>query len=340
GAAYVFTSNDYGSWVQSGHIGAPDGTTSYNYFGISVSGLTSNIFLVGAYGGLGSVYVFTNNGYGNWVQSDKIAASDGESNDRFGNSVSGLSSSILVVGAYGADNYNGSVYVFTSNTYGSWVQSEKIVASDGENYDFFAYSVSGLSSSTFVVGAYGAGNSYTGSAYVFTRYDNGNSWTQLDKVVASDGENYDFFGQAVSGLGNSSFVVGASGDDEMGSGSGSAYVFTSNAFGSWVQADKVIASDGSDYDSFGHTVSGLSSSALVVGSIGDDNAGTDSGSIYVFTSGNDGNWVQSDKVVASDSTASDYFGYSVSGLSSSTYIVGAPYKDDGVITSAGSVYVF
>lgn len=71
---------------------------------------------------------------------------------------------------------------------------------------------------TAVIGAYG-GNSYNGSAYVFTR--SGGTWTQQAELTASDGEVGDGFGFSVSVYGDTT-VIGADSDNDKGS----AYVFT------------------------------------------------------------------------------------------------------------------
>ena len=62
----------------------------------------------------------------------------------------------------------------------------------------------------------------SGSAYVF-RYD-GSDWVEEAKLTASDGAAYDYFGDSVAVSGDTA-VVGAYGDDDNGSDSGSAYVF-------------------------------------------------------------------------------------------------------------------
>jgi hypothetical protein len=48
--------------------------------------------------------------------------------------------------------------------------------------------------------------------YVYVTSDNGATWTQGQKLVASDGAAYDNFGRAVSVYSNV-IVVGAPGDD-------------------------------------------------------------------------------------------------------------------------------
>jgi hypothetical protein len=77
-----------------------------------------------------------------------------------------------------------------------------------------------------VIGALGddGRGSDSGSAYVFTR--SGSSWTQQAKLTASDGAGGDSFGWSVAVSGDGSIaVIGAYGDDDRDSNSGSAYIF-------------------------------------------------------------------------------------------------------------------
>jgi hypothetical protein len=76
---------------------------------------------------------------------------------------------------------------------------------------------------------------------------------------------------------------------------------------------------------------------VVVGAYGHDDAGSDSGSAYVFVRSG-GVWTEQTKLTASDAAASDYFGRSVS-VSGDTVVVGA-YGNDDVADLAGSAYVF
>ena len=50
------------------------------------------------------------------------------------------------------------------------------------------------------------------------------TWTQQAQLTASDGESGDYFGASVSISGDYA-IVGAHGDDDRGSLSGSAYIF-------------------------------------------------------------------------------------------------------------------
>ena len=103
---------------------------------------------------------------------------------------------------------------------------------------------------------------------------------QIAKLVADDAAADDWFGWSVS-VSGSTIVVVAYADDDGGSNSGSAYVFEKNATGAWAQAAKLVADDAAAGDFFGESVS-VSGSTIVVGALGDDDAGSNSGSAYVW----------------------------------------------------------
>lgn len=154
------------------------------------------------------------------------------------------------------------------------------------------------------------------------------------KFVASDGMANDRFGSSVS-LSGDTALVGAPTDDDLGEDSGSAYVFVRSG-NTWVQQAKLIASDGAPMDFFGGAVS-LSGNTALVGAVGHDDKGMESGSVYVFVrSGN--TWTQQAELLASDEVALDNFGVSVS-ISGDRAIVGAS-QGDGNDLDTGAAYVF
>ena len=79
-----------------------------------------------------------------------------------------------------------------------------------------------LSGDRALVGAIGD-DSGTGSAYVYERQGDG-SWLEVFELTASDAALGDFFGFSVS-LSGDRALVGAYLDDDMGTSSGSAYVY-------------------------------------------------------------------------------------------------------------------
>ena len=247
-----------------------------------------------------------------------------------------LSGDRTLVGAHGNDDFRGSAYIFERQGDGSWLEVDKLTASDGAQGDNFGRSVS-LSGDRALVGAHGDDDQseFSGSAYVFERQGDG-SWLEVDKLIATGGAFQDFFGNSVS-LSGDRALVGAQLEDDLGSDSGSAYVFERQGDGSWLEVDKLIASDGAAIDRFGISVS-LSGDYALVGAYWDDDLGQQSGSAYVFERQGDGSWLEVRKLNASDGAADDVFGISVS-LSDDRALVGA-IGDDDVGDDSGSAYVY
>src|SRR5699024_6063099 len=91
----------------------------------------------------------------------------------------------------------GAVYVFSKGTDRTWAQSGLLLAGDGASYDQFGSTIA-QSGNYLIVGAPGAtvgGQATQGAVYVFS--NSGGSWTQVQKLVASDGAAGDEFGAAV-----------------------------------------------------------------------------------------------------------------------------------------------
>ncbi len=342
GSAYIFAPNDINCniWDQQAKLVASDGA-AYDYFGISVS-ISGNKAVVGAHCddesgyNSGTAYIFKRDGM-NWSEQAKLVALDGASNDYFGRSVS-ISGDYAVVSAYYDDDNgieSGSAYIFAPNEAdpNDWIQVAKLTASDGAANDLFGFSVS-ISGDYAIVGAVrdDSNGDKSGSAYVFKR--DGTSWSEQAKLVASDGAADDRFGWSVSIIGDYA-IIGAVYDDDNGDNSGSAYIFRRDGE-SWCEQAKLLASDGSDDDHFGRSVS-ISGAYAVVGTYEDDDNGNESGSVYIFKRSG-ASWSEEAKFVASDGAADDRFGYSVS-ISGDKIIAGA-YGDDDNGESSGSAYVF
>jgi hypothetical protein len=270
----------------------------------------------------------------NWTEKQKLLASDAAAGDYFGGSVSLDGDTALIGVKYDDDNgvSSGSAYVFT-RTGTTWTQQAKLLASDGAAGDQFGWSVS-LSGNTALIGASWDDDNgvSSGSAYVFTR--TGTTWTQQAKLLASDGAAGDFFGVSVS-LDGDTALIGAAWDDDKGVDSGSAYVFTRTGI-TWTEQAKLLASDGAAGDFFGWSVS-LTGDATFIGAYMNDDKGVDSGSAYVFTRTGT-TWTEQAKLLASDGTPGDFFGFSVS-FDGDTALIGAAWDAYKGVDS-GSAYVF
>ncbi|NJO65655.1 MAG: PKD domain-containing protein [Richelia sp. RM2_1_2] len=291
GAAYVFTRSG-GVWSEQQKIQASDAQSS-DAFGVSValSG-DGNTAIVGAEqedttaNGAGSAYVFIRIS-GVWTQQQKIQASDAQADDNFSRSVS-LSDDgnyALISSPQedpGGTTTAGSAYVFIRSG-GVWTQQAKLIASDKAASDFFGQSVSiSNDGATALIGAYL--KSGGGAAYIFTR--TGVTWTQQQKILATDIAGGDLFGSSVSisGDGNTA-LVGAYGQDTGASAAGAAYFFT-RAGATWTQAKKVIASDAQLDDWFGSAVAiSDDNTTAIIGAYSEDTGGAGAGAAYIIIAG-------------------------------------------------------
>ncbi len=131
-------------------------------------------------------------------------------------------------------------------------------------------------------------------------------------------------------------IIGAAraGADE--SLAGAAYIFVRNR-NQWNEQAMLVAADADRDDSFGEAVS-IEREVAVVGSPGDDDAGSSSGSAYIFVR-NGTSWKQQVKLAPADLQRSDAFGSAVL-VYRNTVIVGAPKHTHSGVRFTGAAYVF
>lgn len=268
-----------------------------------------------------------------------LRANDGETGDFFGYSLS-LGGDLLVVGACFDDDGGmnaGAAYVLRRDGM-NWVEEAKLTAPDVGAGDCFGTSVA-HGNGFVVVGASQEWNyegHRTGSVNIF-RFD-GAIWVPRGKLIPTEQNDYRYLGKSVA-LDRDTLIAGAPGW-LVGYGgettrTGNVYVFQFTGK-NWIEEDSLTASDGAAKDAFGYSTA-ISGSILLVGAPLDDDAGTDSGSAYVFRRDGTG-WVEEAKITPGDGTAYDRFGYSVS-IDGDLAVVGA-WTDDDAEHASGSVYVF
>ncbi|MBI2441929.1 MAG: hypothetical protein HYV35_11240 [Lentisphaerae bacterium] len=353
GAAYVFTRSGT-TWTEQEKLIVADGA-SYDYLGIAVAlSSNGNTALVGAHGvnmpgknDQGAAYVFTRSGT-TWTQQEKLTAADGDANDEFGSAValSGDGDTALI-GASQADvsgdNDQGAAYVFTRSG-STWTQQQKLTVVDGAAYDYLGTSVAlNSDGNTAIAGASHAdvgGNYDRGAAYVFAR--SGSTWTEQEKLIASDGASSDELGNAValSGDGNTA-IAGAHQANAGGDDQGAAYVFTRSGT-DWTQQQKLTAADGAMNDYLGHSVSLSSDGNMAIAGAYQADVGviTNQGAAYAFTRSG-ATWTQQQKLTAADGATYDEFGQSVA-LSGDGYttLVGVHQANTDGDSDRGTAYVF
>ncbi len=104
-------------------------------------------------------------------------------------------------------------------------------------------------------------------------------WTQTAKLIPADSAASDLFGVSVA-ISGAFAVIGAYGNDDCGSNSGSAYIFYRGDSG-WTQMAKIVPPSLAD-DQFGGSVA-LDGTTMIGGAFGDDTKGSAAGAAYVFS---------------------------------------------------------
>jgi len=318
---------------------ASDGE-EHDEFGWSVA-VDGDVAIVGAYGDdtmgsrSGAAYVYRFDGSA-WIEKQKLLASDGSEYAYFGYAVS-INGDMAFISAENESNENGedagSAYVFRLDGT-SWQEETKLIASDGMEDDAFGRSVV-VVGDVAIIGAPNTSDNgdWSGSAYIFR--NDGSNWIEEAKLLASDGAAEDYFGASVA-LSNDTAVIGAWGDDDLGTYSGSAYIFRYDG-STWIEEAKLTASDGAAGDYFGcHGSVAIDGDRIVVGSQRDDDLGYDCGSAYVFRC-EDAMWIEEAKLAASDAWVRDRFGSSVA-ICGGSIVVGSP--GNWFESYGGSAYLF
>ena len=152
------------------------------------------------------------------------------------------------------------------------------------------------------------------------------------KLLASDGMGYEHFGQSVA-IENDRMIVGAPSGGVDGIDPGWAYIYDWN--GTVWKETKLLASDGEDFDRFGHDVDVLGD-RVIVGAYWDHVNDTSSGSAYIFDLV-DGVWEET-QIAPSDGQDTDLFGRHVA-LAPDRAVVGAHWNTENG-TESGAFYIY
>ena len=274
---------------------------------------------------------------GEWTQIGKLLAPDAAPGDFLGNAVA-VDGSTLVIGSPSNDDGGdgtGSAYVFERDPVtGGWTPVAKLRASDRSPGDLFGVAVALQGDTLFVAIIVSDFPVVTpGAVYVFQRDPGTGNWVEIDKLVPSDGEANNF-GVPLA-LDGDTLAVGAVDADDLGTESGAVYLFERDSTtGAWLEADKLLASDGGTGGRFGERLA-ISEDTLVVGVSAFSNRRV----AYVFErDAATGAWLEIAALEPASGHTFDSFGDAVT-IESETLVVGAE-NDDDAGDSAGAAYVF
>lgn len=335
GRAYVFSWEDP-VWVTESTL-IPEGAGLSDGFGSTVT-IEGDLAVVGAplYDRSTSIdeglaYIFERQNNGEWILRTKIEANDGASGFEFGTSVD-IQGNEVIVGAPGADNQRGGVYVYLRSG-DLWILQNKISPDEGQDGESFGKALA-YAGFDLIIGApdnININGPDAGIVYLYSRMLN--NWNFESTVLASNKLIQPLFGTSVA-ISDSIAVVGAEGKE---GDTGAAFVYELSSEG-WTQVAELEASDGAAGDLFGNAVA-LFGDVIVVGAPGDDNErGVDAGAVYTFLRGSMG-WSEQVRLVAEDGAAGDGYGSAVT-IDDFTLSVGAQTADTPSGEDAGKVYIY
>ncbi|MEM8487267.1 MAG: FlgD immunoglobulin-like domain containing protein [Bacteroidota bacterium] len=287
GAAYVFGRNNDGKWLQEERLIAEDGALNDKY-GAAVA-TNGDYVMVGALdadhsnlNNPGAVYVYLREmGAGDadvtWTPIQKLIPGDTQEGDSFGWSVA-MSGDRAIIGARDVDDRGenaGAAYIYELRG-SEWVEVTKIYADDAQADDSFGEIVA-IHENQAIVGArdVDVNGEESGAAYIFTETSDV-EWQQTAKLLASDGESLDRFGNSVA-IENNYAVVSTRIDNDF---SGAVYVYQQIG-ASWAEIAKLTPENLEAGDLFGQGVA-ISDTRIISGTKGDDEKGLDAGAAHVF----------------------------------------------------------
>ena len=220
GAVYLYSLN--GTLLKAITNRTP---AAFDTFGASVAGVGSDRFVVGApsddtrANNAGAAYLYSANG--NFLAEVIPLAADLKAGDFFASSLAGIGTNRFVVGAPNADlnattQNVGRVFIFGEN--GNLLH--RIENPEPDPNTQFGSSLSRVGDDRFLVSALGVEN-YAGRAYLYT-----SDGVLLLKIHKPDPRyQLENFGDAMAGIGQDRFVIGAPFDDFNEQDSGSVYVY-------------------------------------------------------------------------------------------------------------------
>ena len=241
----------------------------------------------------------------------EIRASDGANLDHFGLAID-IEGDVMAVGSPRIDDFgnaSGAVYVYERQPNGSWLEKQKLTASDAGSGRDFGWQVD-ISGSLLAVTAPRNGSTpeEEGVVYVFERLPNGD-WVEEARIANTDVSSR--FGDALV-LEGDVLLAGARQQfvEETNEPSGAVYVYRRVMSGQWNLETKLFPADAEFVSQFGRAIA-FDGQRAVIGAPASDFVIDNSGSVHFFTRSSDGTWSEDQMVTLAQPFEADAFGSSV-----------------------------
>lgn len=278
---------------------------------------------VGGVENVGKVYIAKQDCDG-WSIYQELTLSDTNNNCGFGSTLFMEGKTLAILGCDSANpNKGNAIYIYERDVNNLYVFTQKIAKPENVLSDNFGSNFA-ISDNYMVVGAnYNSTDSSlanymenAGAAYIYHRDADG-IWSLMQKIVPSDRERRDTFGNSVAIFENT-IVVGAV--EEGSNWAGAAYVFEKGINSNkWNEVKKLVAYDyRSLQDRFGEVVR-INENGIMIAAPKEDDYDSDLsgdgggpltalGSVYIFKKNSNNEWVGHQKIRASDGSV-NYFGF-------------------------------
>lgn len=169
-----------------------------------------------------------------------------------------------------------------------------------------------------------------GTVYIY-RINDGN-WKFFQRIIPADPSSMKLFGSSIK-LNGLTLLIGAPNDSGK---SGAAYVFQFNGT-NWEQTQKIVPVNKISGQLFGAAVD-LGYDYALMSSVSKDDQGVASGLIYQYKITSK-NWTQEKVISSPEENENDLFGASISIVSATHFLVGAP-RGNGQVVNEGAIYSF
>ncbi len=241
------------------------------------------------------------------------------------------------------DDLAGSLHTYKRNSItDSWYTISRLTGTDHFGRSC-ALSDDGL---VLTVGAVNDSTTESGAGIIVTykRSTIDDSWTEINKLQASDAEEYDQFGNSCA-LSADGLVltVGAYLEDTTADKAGKLYTYKRDSIDdSWVEVNKFQSSDVEEKDYFGKSCA-LSADGLVltVGADGEDTTESGAGKLYTYKrSSITSSWSEVSKLQANDVQEGDRFGRSCALSADGLILIVGASGEDTTASNAGKLYTY
>ncbi|MBW2730923.1 MAG: hypothetical protein JRH20_00935 [Deltaproteobacteria bacterium] len=336
GAVYIYRF-DGAAWKLEEKLNPP-GLQLDDRFGRYVD-IQGDVIVVGADGDsqfahrAGAAYVFRFNGT-TWVQEQRLTQSSPAAWRYFGETVAIWGDRILIGcrfdGTQGANSGSATMFHYDGD---AWSEEAFLLASDGAVGDHFG-SYLDLHDTQALITAELQDSQDEDAGAVYRFELNGGTWTEREKLVASDGSAGDEFGVGLS-MASTRAIIGA---HRRGPAAltGTAYAFE-DAGSAWteniqlhppgIQAGDWVGRNVAIEPSAGHRV--------LVGASRSDLAGSDHGAAFLYVNAA-GAWQLRATFLPNAAVDGAQFGYQLA-IFGDWAVIGAP-EADGLVSATGAVY--